>query len=66
MERDEVNGLIYEHHRKIFVDMKCPKCGIDTTMIKFETWVPETDEVVRKMRCLNCLAVFELTLKEST
>ena len=73
MDYQEVKQIVRESLHQMFEDFRvqkeCPKCGIQTTMLK--VWVdPLTDasawpESIPKWRCLNCLGLFTETLKDS-
>ena len=48
---------------------KCPKCGKETSMVKFfvEDFESKEEpaESIEKWRCLNCLGLFTEELRES-
>ena len=73
MDHTETRRLIEEIFNRRFSELrefgKCPKCGRETSMIKFfvEDFESKEElaETVEKWRCLNCLGLFTEELRES-
>lgn len=53
-----------ERDEQRFVFEECPKCGTDSTMLKFHASEKENfGGDTEKYRCLNCLALFTKEFK---
>ena len=60
-ERSEVLGLVYEELGRRCQKRACPTCGVDTLFILFD--IPSEDKLTHRLRCLNCLSLFEEKLR---
>jgi len=60
-----IREMRWEWERENLDSKKCPKCGIESTMIKVAVTPKDPEEESQnKWRCLNCLGLFTEELKE--
>lgn len=62
MELREIRSAANEVLRTYLTEKDCPKCAAEATMVKVSVWKTNSDEVVVKWRCLNCLTLCTETL----